>query len=94
MANRNNVHPSETAVRISIPYLTNCIVTLPFVGMVASFLTSVLFTKEQIFESECGVRILIRKREKQTNNKAFLIEFILVTEFYSIVFICHWCVSR
>ncbi len=55
MANRNEATLSETVVRISIPYLTNFIVSLPFVGMVASFITSVLFTKEQIFESECGV---------------------------------------
>ncbi|CAF1100613.1 unnamed protein product [Didymodactylos carnosus] len=45
---------SETVVRISFPYLTNLIVSMPFFGMIASFITSVLFTKEQIFESECG----------------------------------------
>lgn len=55
MANRKETNTSETAVRISMPYLTNLIVSLPLVGMVASFITSVLFTKEQIFESECGV---------------------------------------
>jgi hypothetical protein len=59
MANRKEIIPSETAVRISMPYLTNLIVSLPLVGMVASFITSVLFTKEQIFESECGVSISI-----------------------------------
>jgi hypothetical protein len=57
MASRNEITPSETSVRISMPYLTNLIVSLPFVGMVASFITSVLFTKEQIFESECGVSL-------------------------------------
>ncbi len=57
MENRNEKIPSETVVRISIPYLTNFIVSLPLIGMVASFITSVLFTKEQIFESECGVSI-------------------------------------
>jgi hypothetical protein len=55
MASRHEIIPFENAVRISIPYLTNFIVSLPFFGMVASFVTSVLFTKEQIFESECGV---------------------------------------
>lgn len=55
MANKNKINPSETVVRISIPYLTNLIVSLPLFGMVASFITSVLFSKEQIFESECGV---------------------------------------
>ncbi|CAF1416848.1 unnamed protein product [Rotaria sp. Silwood1] len=59
MANRNEITPSESVVRISIPYLTNFIVSLPFFGMVASFITSVLFTKEQIFESECGSRNFI-----------------------------------
>jgi len=49
----------ETVVRISIPYLTNMIVSLPLFGMIASFITSVLFTKEQIFESECGSRNFI-----------------------------------
>ena len=49
------MNPSATVVQISIPFLTNCIVSLPLLGMVASFITSVLFTKEQIFESECGV---------------------------------------
>jgi hypothetical protein len=58
MANRKEIIPSETAVRISMPYLTNLIVSLPLVGMVASFITSVLFTKEQIFESECGVSLI------------------------------------
>lgn len=57
MANRKDTNSSETAVRISMPYLTNLIVSLPLVGMVASFITSVLFTKEQIFESECGVSV-------------------------------------
>jgi len=55
METKNEKIPSETVVRISIPYLTNFIVSLPLIGMVASFITSVLFTKEQIFESECGV---------------------------------------
>lgn len=55
MTTRKESMSSETAVRISMPYLTNFIVSLPLVGMVASFITSVLFTKEQIFESECGV---------------------------------------
>lgn len=55
MANRNEIIPSQTVVRMSIPYLTNFIVSVPLIGMVASFITSVLFTKEQIFESECGV---------------------------------------
>ncbi len=55
MANKKEIIQSETAVRISMPYLTNLMVSLPLVGMVASFITSVLFTKEQIFESECGV---------------------------------------
>jgi hypothetical protein len=55
MESKNEKIPSETVVRISIPYLTNFIVSLPLIGMVASFITSVLFTKEQIFESECGV---------------------------------------
>ena len=57
MANKPEKTPSENVVRISIPYLTNFIVSLPFIGMVASFITSVLFTKEQIFESECGVSL-------------------------------------
>lgn len=55
MSNKNKINPSETVVRISIPYLTNLIVSLPLFGMIASFITSVLFSKEQIFESECGV---------------------------------------
>ncbi|CAF1415515.1 unnamed protein product [Adineta steineri] len=59
MANKNEKIPSETTVRISIPYLTNLIVSLPLIGMVASFIASVLFTKEQIFESECGSRNFI-----------------------------------
>ncbi|UJR10807.1 hypothetical protein I4U23_014995 [Adineta vaga] len=59
MTSRNERNPSEINVRMSIPYLTNLIVSLPFVGMVASFITSVLFTKEQIFESECGSRNFI-----------------------------------
>jgi hypothetical protein len=88
MANRNEITPSETVVRISIPYLTNFIVSLPLVGMVASFITSVLFTKEQIFESECGVNL---------SNKIYFFIFknlILVSKFYSIIFISNWCITR
>ena len=55
MMSRNEAALSETVLRISIPYLANFIVSLPLFGMVASFITSVLFTQEQIFESECGV---------------------------------------
>jgi hypothetical protein len=88
MANRKEIIPSETAVRISMPYLTNLIVSLPLVGMVASFITSVLFTKEQIFESECGVSI-IKILKSKFNQK-----IILVSKFYSIIFISYWCFTR
>ena len=82
------MNPSETVVRISIPYLTNFIVSLPLFGMIASFITSVLFTKEQIFESECGVSFVFlftNRRKKKSENEN------LVKKFYSIIFISNWC---
>ena len=86
MATRKQPISSETAVRISMPYLTNFIVSLPLVGMVASFITSVLFTKEQIFESECGVSVCTC----QTSMKIVY----LVSKFYPIIFIGYWCFTR
>ena len=83
------MNPSATVVQISIPFLTNCIVSLPLFGMVASFITSVLFTKEQIFESECGVSVDDEARRRRHVNV-----FCSVTEFHSVLLIRDRCVSR
>ena len=61
---------SATVVQISIPFLAKCIVSLPLFGMVASFITSILFTKEQIFESECGVSAEEQERERERRRHA------------------------